>query len=433
MPRQFQALPVLESLVENIAHRLDGVMVVATQHLLETTGSLIEALTSLGVAANDIHLIGKRYSTNADVRHRLTASGVHVYENCTPRPWQGFADAFTIDIEQLWRVVQADLANKAIHTLIVLDDGGRCLSHIPPRLKSRIGEVKVVGVEQTTSGLQNGTGHCPLIRVADAAAKKYLESPLVAAAVFDKLRAHLDAGISQNPKFKYGVIGMGSIGKAIADYLDKIGLPFYVYDRNPDLAEIFPANWCHELTTLLSQSDVVFSCTGEDVFQDLKHIEQLQGDRTFISCSSEDREFLSILKRWAWRDAPGFNPLDTIQITLPQSSLTLFRGGFPVNFDGSEESVPAADIQLTRGLLLSAVIQAAANNPRAGLKSPCLMLDPTLQAFVVREWRQFKSYPMPPLLIDQFNDLAWITKNSGGMPDDGNNFTIPLKKFPAGS
>jgi hypothetical protein len=94
------------------------------------------------------------------------------------------------------------------------------------------------------------------------------------------------------------------------------------------------------------------------------------------------------------------------------------RGGFPVNFDGSSESVPAADIQMTRGLLLGAILQATALIESGQTNPERVMLLPEVQQLVVREWIQIRTSrrkSFEPWLLNSFlqDDLSWIAANSG--------------------
>jgi len=63
--------------------------------------------------------------------------------------------------------------------------------------------------------------------------------------------------------------------------------------------------------------------------------------KTLISCSSEDKEFLSLLRVINNTSLNVFDPLDDIEyISEFGAKIHLLRGGFPVNFDNSGESVP---------------------------------------------------------------------------------------------
>lgn len=65
----------------------------------------------------------------------------------------------------------------------------------------------------------------------------------------------------------------------------------------------------------------------------------------------------------------------------------VLRSGFPVNFDNSLESVPSHDIQLTRGLIFGAVLQACDLLQQTVTAFPRnVMLDPLIQELVLNTW-----------------------------------------------
>ena len=50
---------------------------------------------------------------------------------------------------------------------------------------------------------------------------------------------------------------------------------------------------------------------------------------------------------------------EEIELRLGDRSIRFLNGGFPVNFDGSVNNVPAHQIQLTRALMIAGAVQAA--------------------------------------------------------------------------
>ena len=78
----FPRLPVLARLqaaltVDN--SRLRRTSLVCLQHLLETTGSLFEALIASGLPAQHIHVMGKTYSNSPQVVQALGEVGVQFH------------------------------------------------------------------------------------------------------------------------------------------------------------------------------------------------------------------------------------------------------------------------------------------------------------------------------------------------------------------
>ena len=127
---------------------------------------------------------------------------------------------------------------------------------------------------------------------------------------------------------------------------------------------------------------------GEDIFRKATWINSLTGPKTLISCSSEDKEFLSLLRLLDWQGyVPDSNPFQTVPLDLPNCTLRILRGGFHINFDGSPESVQSTDIQMTRGLLLGGILQAAfCERGKWQALERGEMLDPAIQQLVVTKW-----------------------------------------------
>jgi hypothetical protein len=123
------------------------------------------------------------------------------------------------------------------------------------------------------------------------------------------------------------------------------------------------------------------------------------------------------------------HPLNDRRVSLRNGEITILRGGFPLNFDGTGESVRAADIQMTRGLLLGGVVQAAVGCVKG---RPCNVdrerLSGSVQQIAVDLY--FEANPAnrswyDPQVLRGFRDLAWIAGNSGGCAG------VPLQLAPA--
>lgn len=106
--------------------------------------------------------------------------------------------------------------------------------------------------------------------------------------------------------------------------------------------------------------------------------------------------------------------LQDLSLELLRAHLTIMRGGFPINFDGSTVSVPSREIQVTRRLLLGAVVQAAICGGRyrdGGIKS--VMLDPHLQEFVVNSWSKDASC-VERRVEPEYLNARWLSEHSYG-------------------
>ena len=78
--------------------------------------------------------LGKVYSNECFGDLHPAKMGVTVVK--TGKPGH-FDEAFEQDIKHLWTTVTENLAQRHIKRIIVLDDGGRCVTNIPPDLLSR--------------------------------------------------------------------------------------------------------------------------------------------------------------------------------------------------------------------------------------------------------------------------------------------------------
>jgi hypothetical protein len=387
---------------------------VCVQHLLETTGSLIQTLVSLGLNPSNIYVLGKAYSSNLSVEERLRGLGAHVVEAGRQQRWGEYSTQLTEDVSRLWNQVAEGIEAQRPDALVVLDDGGFCIKGMPA-----FRDVPVVGIEQTMSGLAllDVPPLCPVIDVASSAAKQWIEPPMISEAVLARLQPY------RLPDSPIGVVGFGNIGKAMSRTLSGIQSPIFVFDENiGSEGKSGTTIFCDSLGELYSKAATIFGCTGRDTLAGKEWWPQLTGERLLISCSSQDMEFRSILLSLndGNQELVSRQQL-TSEVTVPlgQGELRILRGGFPVNFDGSRESVPAADIQMTRGLLLGAILQAVSLIGNGHSRPQRTMLLPELQRLVVSEWIQIRASrraSFEPCLLDRFlqDDLSWVEANSGG-------------------
>lgn len=417
-PTLFAPLPLLDRIASQVPGpqaSLDGVTLVCVQHLLETSGSLIQTLVSLGLNPSNTHVLGKAYSSNSSVEERLRSLGAHVVEAGRQLRWGEYSTQLTEDVSRLWDQVAEGIQAQRPDALVVLDDGGFCIKGMPA-----FRDVPVVGIEQTMSGLAllDVPPLCPVIDVASSAAKQWIEPPMISEAVLARLQTY------RLPDSPIGVVGFGNIGKAMTQTLSRIQSPILAFDENLGAeGKSGTTIFCDSLGELYSKSATIFGCTGRDTLAGKEWWPQLVGERLLISCSSQDMEFRSILLSLndGNQELVSRQQL-TSEVTVPlgNGELRILRGGFPVNFDGSRESVPAADIQMTRGLLLGAILQAVSLIRKGHSRSLRTMLLPELQRLVVSEWIQIRASrrtSFEPWLLDKFleDDLSWIAANSGGV------------------
>ena len=174
------------------------------------------------------------------------------------------------------------------------------------------------------------------------------------------------------------------------------------------------------LDKIVGFSDYLFGCTGQESIKTIEAFIHAEKDKTLISCSSEDKEFLPLLKAMQRKNNELVqDPFAEIRYITPKgATIRILKGGFPVNFDHSGESVPPRDIQLTRALVLTSIIQAIQFFNKKSLlnKAGIYALDAKTQQFLANEW--LKDQPVVRYsqdIIRNFQNPDWIIKNSGGI------------------
>ncbi|XVN42086.1 MAG: NAD(P)-dependent oxidoreductase [Candidatus Rickettsia vulgarisii] len=411
-------LPTVQNIVDRLKDcknlDLENITFVCVQHLLFTTVDLIKALILLGAKPSNIHIMGKIYSTCPEVIKQLTEMGGVHYPSTEPQQLGNFNSYFNNDIINMWNNIATTMVNVKSDTIIILDDGSKCVTNIPEALSNNY---RVFAVEQTSSGIahiKKSNSMLPMVNVAYSAAKQILESPMIAKAVISKLDKILPLNIKDEI---CGVVGLGAIGVAIVQKLLSLGCKVVVYDRFDDKHHPMKnVKIADNVQFLFEESEYIFGCTGEDITTSLD-ISKIQGTKNLISCSSQDIEFQSLLQIIQNNSQNGiFNVLENINYVTNNATFNIFRGGYPVNLDNSGESVPAKDIQLTRGLLLGGVLQAILHlEQNANQKFKQYMLNPKIQKSIVHELIVNQKYQFSDdLPARSFLDEEWVKNNSDG-------------------
>jgi len=412
---QFPKLPVLEDLVSEVGHvpQLQNTVLVGLQHILETTGSMLQAFFQMGLKPGNVFLTGKIYSEHPETAYAMKDElGITYLEPRFPRFPGTYDQCLDQDANRLWRKARSN--SKDAEKIVVLDDGGHLLRTVPRPL---LNERRVVGVEQTTFGIQRQTpfGHFPVVQVATSAAKSYLEPSLITETIFEKAKMQVDSV----PMGTVGVVGLGHIGEAVARGALEHRERVFTFDKDESRSlDLQATRRCNSLTELVDGSEVIFGCTGQDISHTAWPSE-IRDHKILVSCSSSDIEFRWLLRTTsAYRSFDPESPLAPLEVEFPTTGLrlTVLRGGFPINFDRTKESVPARDIQLTRGLLAGGVLQAARDLPSDAKKNK-VALDPRQQRRVVHSWldaRPNRRATYDNGVLENFNRLDWVEKHSGG-------------------
>jgi hypothetical protein len=419
---------------------LSNVVFACGQHLLNTTGSLFQMLIGLGAKPKNIFVIGKSYSNCQEVIEGLRNLKVHVYEGTPRDTWGDFAHAYGRDVYSMWNDINKHIESKrrgreAIESIIVLDDGGHVLQEMTAssRLLCRYN----VGIEQTTSGTGSAaTRSFPVIQVCSAAIKNWCEPPMVSAIVAQKLRTIINKRYESTPRnaFKdvYGIVGFGHIGESIMNEL--LHVPYrniLIFDNQPLKREHAKAKFAaypnveivETIDGIYQGAEVIIGCTGKDITMGKSDaFDYAPGPRVLISCSSKDVEFNSLLLKLQEAHPAPKNPLDDIVYTNKLgNSIRIAKGGLPINFDNTLNSVPPNEIQLIRGLKLAAIFQAAKmiqdwkRTDKMQVRN--YQVDAATQQWLFHEW--IKTNPEPKCwkpFVKSVSDFNEILRKSGGYP-----------------
>ncbi len=409
------------------------------QHILRTNVPLFQHLIDdLGANPQHIFLSGKGYSDNEEAEHLLESTLGVQYSKLNPayaRMPGRYQEVLRTHLRQNWELFLKAIKGKDIEKIIVFDEGGHCFETMPEYLCFKYA---MVGIEQTRGGLYSPSIEVlpfPLIEVASSALKRSLESPLIIEAVLNKLKKLLERKNTYiNEQTVFGVVGNGAIGSHLTKYLLSSGHHVMAFDENTD-AFVGPS-WkqknfyrARDIREVIVRASYIFGCTGKDITRGASdYLHTLARDKVFVSCTSEDKEFQTLLKKIAHEQEAGrlsapFSLEEKSELRYVTESggiLTILNKGFPINFDHSGESVPADQIQLTRALMLAAFIQGSTQAqilPGEGRIStpPRTMVHPFLQQYIAEEFNHYQgSHPLLASKWQSFKDLTWIMNQSGG-------------------
>jgi hypothetical protein len=340
----------------------DDTALVAVQHMLKQTIDLFQTVVAMGLNLKNIFALGKVYSNSAKVIETLRAMGVTVVESVMPPPSE-FNRYFEQDTRRLWQVAAEQLARRGIKRVLVLDDGGVCITSAPPEVLQRYA---LCGVEQTSRGMFLFEEKPPPFAVmswARAAVKLKFGGPIFSQCFIEKLNTEF-LGKQPLQGAQLGVIGMGSIGSAIANLAARQGNKVFYCDLNPDLH--LPSALNNKVTRVDSIEDLmvrcsyVIGCSGRNPFKDKWPLNHKPGIK-LVSASSGDQEFGPIIDDL--KQKPHFkltpNSWDIISEHGPSGRIHVAYSGFPYTFvSRGIEATPTEIVQFDTGGLLAALVQA---------------------------------------------------------------------------
>jgi len=371
----------------------DDTALVAVQHMLLQTVDLFKTAGAMGLNLKNVFALGKVYSNSPIVIQTLQSMGVTVIDTTTPPPGE-FCSYFQRDVERLWRVVAEKLRYRRIKRILILDDGGICITNVPAAVRE---QYDVCGVEQTSQGVFLFAQNPPPFAVicwARSAVKLDIGGPIFSRSFIDKLNTEYLHGRSIAGA-RVGLIGLGSIGRSTAKLAIRQGAKVLFYD--PDQRVEIPKSLsaigrAASLEELMVNCEYVVGCSGRRPFKHDWPLNYRRGVKLF-SASGGDSEFGPIINDL--KSKPDF-AVDPVTWTItsrmgPSGPLEIAYLGYPYNFvSRALDAVPTGIVQLETGGLLAALIQArhhlqvceAKRNENVGLHS----VIPKAQRFVHEIW-----------------------------------------------
>ena len=335
---------------------------VTVQHMLLQTVDLFQAVCDLGLPPENIFAAGKVYSDSPPVIRALRDMGVTVVDSTMPEPGE-FNCYFQRDLDRLWRIAVQKLAQRRIKRVLVLDDGGMCITSVPQDVLRRYA---ACGVEQTSQGIFLFEEKPPpfvVISWARTAVKLELGGAIFSRCFIDKLNAEFLHGQCLQGAL-VGVIGLGSIGKGVANLARRQNAQVLFYDPDPNLH--LPGQLHHGITRvrsleeLMVRCDYVVGCSGRNPFNKLWPLNYRPRLKLF-SCSGGDQEFGPIINDLKARAGFKVDPhsWDINSEYGPSGPIHIAYRGFPYSFvSRGTEAVETRVVQLETGGLLAGLIQA---------------------------------------------------------------------------
>lgn len=321
---------------------LKNLMIVGAQHILPSTLLMLQSLFDRGLQCKNVFLIGKCYSTDINTYYSLKNLGVYVCNSSLVfEPSKSFDTTYENSIK-LFTEHFLKNTTKEIKTL-VLDDGGQLIQ----QLSTKKHDLYLTCIEQTTSGYEKIRQldlDMGVINVARSRPKLDIESKIVVRTAIHAVRKKL---LSITQPLNILILGNGAIGGALANGLEgscNVSLAD-IKDEKSDKPYRYYMNNLHTF-------DVIIGCVGKQVLSK-EQICLLNPGTTLISLSSSDREFDIVNERTF--SAPHSHCHSDFECN---NGVMVVNSGFPANFSGDTASVDIPEFELTRGLLISGIIQA---------------------------------------------------------------------------
>lgn len=367
-------LPLVEMVCASYNLSLEDICIIGAQHILPTTLRMLNSLFNRGLEPKNVSLIGKCYSTDFSTYHEMIHQGIDV----CPSSYafiknESFDETYKKNLENFFHKISTNFFyKKEFKKIILLDDGGELLKNVNFFInRTKMEHCSILGIEQTSSGFEKIKDvhfSFPIINVARCNAKLKYESPLIAATTISQLGSKLNKMIVTLDKAL--IIGNGAIGSAFAHILNSS------YDIDVDMCDLKPTPSVFgfdELDNILPKYDIVVGCTGKTILNN-NNYKYLKEGAILLSLSSSDREFAAVNLR---REYKG--PLDC-HSDFNVHGLRILNCGFPLNFYGNADITDPEVFQLTRSLLVAAIMTGLTTE---GLKNGISPLEEEMQKKII--------------------------------------------------
>ncbi|MDD2656463.1 MAG: NAD(P)-dependent oxidoreductase [Patescibacteria group bacterium] len=352
----------------------ENVLIIAVQHILDSTYSMFESLFDMGIKPQNTFLLGKCYSTNKEIMKKFNKKGVNVSEGSAKFDSHiTFDKQFELEIKKFLKSIQKKINFKDYKKILLVDDGGHLIdigNYFFKKLSN------IVAVEQTSSGynkLKEKKLSFPIINVARSNAKLVYETPFIAESIVDKLFFKLKK-LKLKPKTCL-IIGAGAVGQGIFNLL-KNKFQTHIYDIKHHISDFGKI----ELSDIISDFELIIGASGNKITNN-NFYKKIKKGTILVSTSSSDREFSAITLR------KKITQTNDCHKDIFVNNIWLLNCGFPLNFDGKKNSAPPEKIQLTLSLMLSAICLAT----RKKYQKDFIELEPTYQKLIVEEFNKIES------------------------------------------
>lgn len=325
----------------------DDIYILACQHILEPQAKMFEFISGFGIPKNNIFIFGKIYSTSNEVLGELLLNNFKVSKPVFD-PLNSFDAEHRENCENEFSKFLSSIHNPS--KIIILDDGGELLKVVNDRFDSLPPGIRIIGIEQTSSGfrkLENTGLHFPVFNVARSAVKLIVESPLIADLGCRRIIDVINKYSILEPRVL--VVGLGPMGSNTLSILNAKRYFTLGYDiAHHDKVEIIDL-------VKNNRINIIIGVTGTNILNEIQTQEikdALDYNVYLISMSSADREFPTTYIR-----KNGIAPRE-IHGDVVWGNLTLINKGFPITFKGKRYESTPKEIEKTICLLYGSTLEA---------------------------------------------------------------------------